>query len=217
MRANASSTSPLPMVSLTKWSRSRRPCVKVDQHREVAGGQAVAVPRRFERPARPKKSIMGTGGTSSEDWARRPGPPCRPGPGRRRPAGGPRAGRRPRWPRRPRSSRGRSDRLHGVLPAAVDGVGGPTVRAHSSLRSSMSMATIVWPRPVGPRRWRRPRPAAAEHRHAVTGRDLAGMDGGPDTGHDAAAQQTGRLRAGPGYLGALACRHQCEICECAYP
>ena len=58
---NASSTSSSAIVSLTKRSRSSRPCeVQVDEHREVAGRQAVAVPRGLSAPPRPKNSIIGS-------------------------------------------------------------------------------------------------------------------------------------------------------------
>ena len=52
---NASSTSPSPIVSDTNASRSKRPLtVEVDQHREVAAGQAVAVPAGLQRAAPPE-------------------------------------------------------------------------------------------------------------------------------------------------------------------
>ena len=55
MLAKAASTSPMPMRSLTNASRSRPALqVQVNEHREIASGQAVAVPRRFKGAAATK-------------------------------------------------------------------------------------------------------------------------------------------------------------------
>jgi hypothetical protein len=51
---NASSTPSSPIVSDTNRRGRAALQVQVDQHREVARRQAVAVPRRLERPAAPK-------------------------------------------------------------------------------------------------------------------------------------------------------------------
>ena len=86
----------------------------------------------------------------------------------------------------------------------------PKRRAHSSLRSSMSTATIM----RAPARAERrdggvAHPAAAEHRHRVAAAHSAGVDRGAEAGHDPAPDQAGRLRPGRRiHLDGLAGGHQ---------
>ena len=86
----------------------------------------------------------------------------------------------------------------------------PKRRAHSSLRSSTSTATIVRaPARDGAGDGGVAHSAAAEHGDGVAPADPAGVDRGAEAGHDPAPDQAGRLRPGRGiHLDGLAGRHQ---------
>ena len=143
---NASSTSSSAIVSDTNRSRSSRPCRYSEiEQREVAAGQAVAVPARLERAA-PTEELdhRDVGNRHRRASARRPARRCRRGRGRRTPARAPSGCRPPRCTRRRRSRRWRPARPRPRRPADAFTVWvAPNSLAHSSLRSSRSTATIV--------------------------------------------------------------------------
>ena len=181
--------------------------VQVDQHREVAAGQAVAVPAGLERAA------------TAEELDHRDL--------RHRHVGGrhadlhDRAGQVAGEERllehrgvadgldddvRAQAAGGLAHALDRVARRGVDGVGGAEVRRHLELlRVQVDRDDRGRPGELGADDRGVADAAAAEHRHRVTPADLAGQHRRADAGHDAAAQQAGGRRRGCGVdLGGLA-------------
>ena len=116
--------------------------VEVDEHREVARGQAVAVPADFRAPPRPKKSMSGRS-SASTGRARPPAPRCRRGRARRTPSRRSRGGHGVDHDVGAEPSVSLPDGGHGVALTRVHGVRGPEVLGPRQFRSSTSTAMMV--------------------------------------------------------------------------
>ena len=190
--SKACSTSSSAMRSVTNLSSVSRPCrCEVDQHREVAARQAVAVPGRLQRPAAAEERA-GSGSSSFMSGAGTP--TSTDGPARSRASkaclhvsGLPTASMTTSAPNPSVSSRMRLDR---VVVLGVDAVGGaealgplelPVVDVDGDDRRGAGQR--------GARDRRVAHAAAADDRDGVAALHLTGVDRGARAGHDPAADQ----------------------------
>ena len=189
--------------------------VEVDEHREVAGGEAVAVPARLQRATPPEELDHGQVdahvGRRDTDLHQRA----------RQVAGQEGLLHDGGIPDRldadvgPVAARERLDRLHGVAGAGVDGVRGAERGGELELpRVEVDGDDGGRPGELGPGDGGAPDTAAAEDRHRVAQADLARVHGRADARHHTTAEQSDRL--GPGgrvHLRALPGRHQRPVRE----
>ena len=204
--SKAASTSPMPMVSDTKASRSKRPC----RYRSTSIGKSrlgrqSPYQEDFSAPPRPNTSIsgrvismvgFGTPTSTTVPARSRASKACW------KTAGWPTASMATSTPKPPVSS----------LIAATGSVSpeltvcvAPMPSAHSSLRSSMSTAMIfAAPASSAPAMAASPTPPQPNTATVSPRPHAAGVDRRADAGHDAAAQQAGGGRRGGRVdLGAL--------------
>src|SRR5215211_4253816 len=171
--------------------------VQVDQYREVAGGQAVAVPCRPQRPA----AAVEVEHAQVDPHLRVGDADLDHGPGVVAGVEGllhdVRVADRLDGHVGAEAVGELADGRHRVDLAGVDQVGGPELGGQGQLAPvDVDGDDLAGPDQGGGVDGGVPDPAAAEHGHGVAPLDLGRVHDGPEPGHDPAADQAGRL--GPG-------------------